>query len=182
MYNIKTTADGVPLASWGKRFAAWLLDGIILVVISYFVVRAVVPDYMTSIQNVIDAAGRQDQTEVQNAINQLTGQAVRAGLAAWLVVTAYCIVFWMTTAQTPGKMAIGISVRRMDQPGPLDFATSIRRRLISAIQLIPFISGIYVIIWLLDGLWPLWDDKRQALHDKVARTYVVEGKQPRKQG
>jgi uncharacterized RDD family membrane protein YckC len=37
------------------------------------------------------------------------------------------------------------------------------------------------LAWLLDGLWPLWDDKRQALHDKVASTQVVEGKQPRKQ-
>ena len=54
-------------------------------------------------------------------------------------------------------------------------------RLLSAIQLVPFISGIYFIIFLLDGQWPLWDDKRQALHDKVASTQVVEGKQPRKQ-
>ena len=33
-------------------------------------------------------------------------------------------------------------------------------------QFVPFLS-------LLDGLWPLWDDKRQALHDKVAGTNVV---------
>jgi uncharacterized RDD family membrane protein YckC len=26
---------------------------------------------------------------------------------------------------------------------------------------------------LLDYLWPLWDDKKQALHDKVAKTNVV---------
>ena len=26
---------------------------------------------------------------------------------------------------------------------------------------------------LLDGLWPLWDGRRQALHDQVARTQVV---------
>ena len=38
------------------------------------------------------------------------------------------------------------------------------------------------VLTLIDYLWPLWDDKRQALHDKVAKTQVVEGKQPRKQG
>lgn len=26
---------------------------------------------------------------------------------------------------------------------------------------------------ILDGLWPLWDSRRQALHDKVVRTIVV---------
>jgi uncharacterized RDD family membrane protein YckC len=26
---------------------------------------------------------------------------------------------------------------------------------------------------MIDMLWPLWDDKKQALHDKVARTNVV---------
>jgi len=26
---------------------------------------------------------------------------------------------------------------------------------------------------LLDGLWPLWDKKRQTLHDKVVRTVVL---------
>jgi uncharacterized RDD family membrane protein YckC len=31
---------------------------------------------------------------------------------------------------------------------------------------------------ILDLLWPLWDDKRQALHDKIAGTNVVV--QPRR--
>ena len=33
MHNIRTTADGVPLAPWGKRFAAWVIDGLILAVV-----------------------------------------------------------------------------------------------------------------------------------------------------
>jgi uncharacterized RDD family membrane protein YckC len=32
------------------------------------------------------------------------------------------------------------------------------------------LTGSY---WLLDNLWPLWDRKRQALHDKAAGTNVV---------
>ena len=31
-------------------------------------------------------------------------------------------------------------------------------------------AGIYS---LLNYLWPLWDDKKQAIHDKVAKTNVV---------
>ena len=29
------------------------------------------------------------------------------------------------------------------------------------------------IMFLVDNLWPLWDDDNQTLHDKVASTYVV---------
>jgi uncharacterized RDD family membrane protein YckC len=181
MHNIRTTADGIPLASWGKRFGAWILDGIILGIGSYLLLRAFVPEYFTSIQRVIDAAAAGDQTTASSLINDVAGQAVRAGLVSWVFSAVYCIAFWTTTAQTPGKMALGISVRRADAPGPLDIVTAIRRRLLSALQLVPFVSGVYFLVFLLDGLWPLWDDKRQALHDKVASTQVVEGKQPRKQ-
>ena len=181
MHNIRTTADGIPLAPWGKRFAAWLIDGIILGIASYLLIRAFVPDYLTSIQRAVDAAEAQDQAAMTSLINQIAGEAVKAGLVTWVFSAIYCIAFWTTTAQTPGKMVLGISVRRTDAAGPLDVVTAIRRRLLSAIQLVPFISGIYFILFLLDGLWPLWDDKRQALHDKVASTQVVEGKQPRKQ-
>ena len=31
----------------------------------------------------------------------------------------------------------------------------------------------FLIFWLLDFLWPLWDDNRQALHDKIVGTLVV---------
>jgi uncharacterized RDD family membrane protein YckC len=27
--------------------------------------------------------------------------------------------------------------------------------------------------WLLDHLWPLWDGRRQALHDKVVASVVI---------
>ena len=36
----------------------------------------------------------------------------------------------------------------------------------TAMGFVPFLSFI-------DLLWPLWDDRRQTLHDKVANTYVV---------
>jgi uncharacterized RDD family membrane protein YckC len=78
-------------------------------------------------------------------------------------------------------MAVGISVRRSDRPGPLDIVSALRRRLISVLQIVPLVSGLYFIVFLLDYLWPLWDDKRQALHDKVGATQVVMGKQPRGQ-
>jgi uncharacterized RDD family membrane protein YckC len=179
MQTIKTTADGVPLASWGRRLAAWVLDGILLTIVSYLLLRAFAPGYFTAVENLINAASRQSQTEIQSVATDLAGQSLRVGLITWGTITVYCLAFWTTLAQTPGKMAVGISVRRADRPGPLDIVSALRRRLISVLQIVPLVSGLYFIVFLLDYLWPLWDDKRQALHDKVGATQVVMGKQPR---
>jgi uncharacterized RDD family membrane protein YckC len=181
MQTIKTTADGVPLASWGRRLAAWLLDGVLLTILSYLLLRAFAPGYFTAVENLIEAASRQSQTELQSVATDLAGQSLRVGLITWGTITVYCLAFWTTLAQTPGKMADGISVRRADRPGPLDIVSALRRRLISVLQFVPLVSGLYFIVFLLDYLWPLWDDKRQALHDKVGATQVVMGKQPRGQ-
>ena len=45
--------------------------------------------------------------------------------------------------------------------------------------IIPLIGGLWPVLMVVDGLWPLWDEKRQTLHDKIASTQVVMGKQPR---
>ena len=165
----------------GATLGAWIIDGILLTILSYLLLRAFAPDYFTTVENLVDAASRQDQEEIQALATDIGAQSLRVGLITWGAVTVYCLAFWTTLAQTPGKMALGISVRRADRPGPLDIATAVRRRVLSALQIVPFISGLYFIVFLLDYLWPLWDDKRQALHDKVAATQVVVGKQPRNQ-
>jgi uncharacterized RDD family membrane protein YckC len=181
MQSIKTTADGVPLASWGRRLGAWIIDGILLTILSYLLLQAFAADYFTSVENLLDAASRQNQDEIQDLARDIAAQSLRVGLITWGAVTVYCLAFWTTLAQTPGKMALGISVRRADRPGPLDISTALRRRVLSALQIVPLVSSLYFIVFLLDYLWPLWDDKRQALHDKVAATQVVLGKQPRNQ-
>lgn len=183
MHNLSTTADGVPLASWGRRFAAWLIDGVILVVVSAILISVFVPGYTDAITRFVDlmSSGVTDQAQIQRAVEALAGPAQGAALVTWLWTSAYSILFWVTTAQTPGKMALKISVRRADRPGPLDIVTALKRRALSVLQIIPLVSAVWGLIFLLDGLWPLWDNKKQALHDKIGGTQVVMGKQPKKQ-
>ena len=176
MYNIRTTADGVPLASWGKRLAAWVIDGVIIAFVGGALSWAATPRMGQLFSQMVTAAEANDQARLTEIQGELAGPALQFSFILWLLTTAYCLVFWTTTAATPGKMALRISVRRAAQPGPLPLGAALLRRLVPlAGQFVPFLS-------LLDNLWPLWDDKRQALHDKVAGTQVVEGKQPRRQG
>ena len=44
---------------------------------------------------------------------------------------------------------------------------------------VPVISYLTSFITLADLLWPIRDPRRQALHDKVAGTLVVKGRQGR---
>ena len=32
---------------------------------------------------------------------------------------------------------------------------------------------VFVLIFTLDHLWPLWDRERQTLHDKIASSHVI---------
>ena len=45
------------------------------------------------------------------------------------------------------------------------------------VQITLLLSGAGSLYTLLNVLWPLWDAKRQCLHDKVARTQVVRPSQ-----
>ncbi len=171
-----STSDGVPLASWGKRFLAWILDGIIIAVVVQILTPIFVPEYNALVDDMLTAMQDGDNTAMERVIADAAGVSVKQALLTWSIASLYAVAFWTTLAQTPGKMAAGISVRHTDRPGPLDLVTAVKRRIV------PLVSAFIGILTLIDGLWPLWDSKRQALHDKLASTQVVVGKQPRKQG
>ena len=68
-------------------------------------------------------------------------------------------------------MAVGIAVRDAAGGGQIGAARGLGRGMIMS----AFVFGpILLVPWALDMLWPLWDPARQALHDKAARTVVVD--------
>jgi uncharacterized RDD family membrane protein YckC len=74
--------------------------------------------------------------------------------------------------QTLGKMVWNIRVRDAATGGPLGPAKAAVRYAVPAV-LASFIPFLGLLVWLTDGLWPLWDRRRQALHDKVVASVVV---------
>ena len=46
-------------------------------------------------------------------------------------------------------------------------------RLRGALRLLNLLFFLLGILWVLDMLFPLWDAKRQTLHDKVAGSVVL---------
>jgi uncharacterized RDD family membrane protein YckC len=113
---------------------------------------------------------------------QQTTNAIWPGVLGFVVVTivvrfVYEVGFLKGFQATPGKMVLGLQVRLRNRPGPLPWGAVLARwatqygyGVLSVLATATFLTGTY---WLLDNLWPLWDGKRQALHDKAAGTNVV---------
>jgi uncharacterized RDD family membrane protein YckC len=69
--------------------------------------------------------------------------------------------------QTLGKMAVGIKVVRGADGGRVSYARAFGRALAESAL------GFGTLPLVLSYFWPLWDRRRQALHDKIAGTTVV---------
>jgi uncharacterized RDD family membrane protein YckC len=73
-----------------------------------------------------------------------------------------------------GKQIVGIRVVK-DDGQPVTFGFALLREVVVKGLLIGIVSNLTAgIAGLLDGLWPLWDNTNQALHDKVVSTHVIQ--------
>ena len=138
------------LASWGRRLAALLVDVIVLVVaISVALVAAGMP-----------ADELRDRVE--------NGETLLI-IVLFLIPEAIYYT-WMvgSRSQTFGKMALGIKVVDAESRAPIGYLRAFRRWLSTAA-----LRALFTIPTIVDHLWPLRDPKKQALHDKFARSVVV---------
>jgi uncharacterized RDD family membrane protein YckC len=105
--------------------------------------------------------------EVQRALTQYA-------LVSLLVAGVYTVVLLRLWGATLGKRLLGLRVRSWDREGPLTWGQSLGRWLTGeGIAAFPLFS----LIWpLVNYLWPLWDRRRQAVHDKLPGTVVVSAR------
>jgi len=171
----------VPLASWGRRAGAFLIDAAIQSVLYLVVWIPLVLLNLDAIREVGDrlqAWANQAEPGAFPLSNYrpLLPLLVEIGLASLLVGAVYTISFWRWKQATPGKLALGLRIRRRESPDFPWSAMLLRYGFylaLGVVGLIPLVGFAASLVQLLDYLWPLWDQKRQALHDKVAGTNVV---------
>jgi uncharacterized RDD family membrane protein YckC len=150
------------LSPWWKRFLAFLIDTMILGV-GFFIILAI-----------IGATSHNGNTSSTNNHALTPGQAV-IGFAGLFIVASipfmlyYGIMNGSKRGQTLGKMALSIVVRDARTGGPIGFWRGVGRYAITIIFYL-----VFVIPYLIDNLSPLWDTRRQAWHDKVVRSVVVD--------
>lgn len=180
-----TTPDGVPLASYGQRVVAYLIDNVVVGVLSmifgaWFLIRAFAPVW----SQMEAAAAANDQAAMQAAVESVDQtQMVWFAMVSLLVAIGYHLFFLTRWSATPGKLLMGISVRALNTPGVLPMALASRRvsfeAMITLLGNLPLVGLLAVGLRVLDLLWPLRDPQRQTWHDKFAGTVVVKGRQQR---
>ena len=182
-----TTPDGVPLAGPMQRLGARIIDGVITSVLTAIVGATWIIDYVAWFGGIFEDMVRDaergvttvDQVAVQE---EMIGFLVPIILISLVVSVLYETLFLVKRGATPGKMLLGISVRRTQTPGPPRLVDALKRQAIpvgcNIGGLLPLVSFITMVVYLLDPAWMLWDKRRQALHDKVADTSVVLSPRP----
>ena len=175
------TADGVPLAGWWWRVLAAVLDnvflGIVTTLVSFPLWRPVVQRFQAAFAEIVEAAQQgQPAPPVLTAQDIITRQEqFYLALIGVAIGLAYHVLFLRLRSATPGKMICGLRVVPVDQ-GRSREVLSWRTVLLRALVWVgPGLYTLLVLVRLLDVLFPLWQPKRQALHDLVARTQVTKG-------
>jgi len=92
--------------------------------------------------------------------------AASALLSLPLNLAYFTIAHGSRRGQTLGDWVNRIAVRGED--GPTSYGQAFGRTVMIGLFL-----GLFFVGGFLDFLWPLWDHRRQAWHDKVAGTIVV---------
>ncbi|SCE80700.1 Uncharacterized membrane protein YckC, RDD family [Micromonospora purpureochromogenes] len=170
---VPLSPGGQPLASFGDRLLAVLIDGLVLGAASLvvmvpamiFFLAAVVPDLTAT-----TADGTYAEPDPFAVLLPLL--ALEAGLILLLLAMSYVyqVEMMFRTGETVGKRVMKLRIVPLDPTAALDRKTAAKRWLAHqpAGMLIPGFSYV-------DGLWQLWDKPwQQCLHDKFARTVVVK--------
>ncbi len=152
----------LPYATWASRVAAYLID--MAIVFAAMVVMGLIAGLLGVSFVSLDA--------ITHGHGGFSGPACCCVLAlfpaAQLIVGIYNRVFLV--ARRGYSIGQGVlKLKTVDGYGNLlSVGTLVLRLIVQALL------GIIPILGLLDMLWPLWDERRQTLHDKAVGSYVID--------
>jgi uncharacterized RDD family membrane protein YckC len=167
--------DGALVAGWWWRVLARVIDGFVTGIPTLLFAVPIFTRFIDRFRDYIDevdAANRAGTPVPDFNMGSFTRDFVILALILGLVTIVYEIVMLKLCSATVGKLACGLRVRAWDTRGPLSWNLIGKRVLMfQVLSAVPQVGGFY---YLIDVLWPLWDGKKQALHDKVADSAVVK--------
>jgi uncharacterized RDD family membrane protein YckC len=140
---------GEGYAGFWVRLAAWIVDGIVLAVIT------------TALAPLLGGATLAQTGPNLFAID-LWGNALTS-----LVGLVYFVGFWSWRGQTPGKMLLNQQVVRAEDGGRIDVVQALLRYVGLIISFFVFFLGV---------IWIGFDGRKQGWHDKMAKTVVIRSR------
>ncbi|HLW16326.1 MAG TPA: RDD family protein [Actinomycetota bacterium] len=150
-------------AEWWQRAVALIIDTIVIGVPAAIVIGLA---GLSTIGKLTTTDEFGNQTLNASAVRHF---AFGALIAFGIGILYRTIMEGSERGQTVGKMAMGIAVKDLDDGGSIGYARAFGRWLVGYILwVVIYIPGI------IDLLFPLWDSKKQTLHDKAVRSVVVQ--------
>lgn len=150
------------LSGWWARAGALIIDSVLVGVVSGFV-GALVGISLFGPEGALDPSRESSEIDFTYGLLTLTVGAIY-----------YCAIMTRTNGQTVGKQATGIRVVREDGE-EMDVKFAFARQTLVIALLFNFLAAFALFIpTIINYLFPIWDDKNQALHDKIVKSRVVK--------
>ena len=164
------SGQGRPVyASWGIRVGGYLIDFVIFAAVT--IVLAILMRHSHTLQiNYMMKRG----TDRQRSISALPF------LISALLYLVYGTIFCGSRrGQTVGMMAVGVRAVRDGSFARLGYTRAGVRALTEGVlRSLELVNPFLILVWLIDILYPVWDQKRQTLHDKAGGSVVLRGQPP----
>ncbi len=160
--------SGAPLADFGQRFLAYLLDGLVIAAVALVPVligfALLIPVFLDTVRST-PAGSAPDLGKF--FLLYFLFFAIMIPLQLGLQYL-YQVVYQVRKGQTVGKRVMKIKVVSLADGSPMDTRMAQKRFLVTVG------CAFAGPLAYLDGLWQLWDQPyRQCLHDKWPKTVVV---------
>ena len=154
---------GAPYATWGIRVGGYLIDAVIfLVVLALFYL-------LFRHSHTLDV-----HLMARKGTRRRNFSAVPFLITGVLWIAYGTFLCGSPRGQTVGMMAVGVRAVRDESLGELGYGRALGRAVFEGVlRLINLLFFLLGLVWILDMLFPLWDKKRQTLHDKVAGSVVL---------
>jgi uncharacterized RDD family membrane protein YckC len=158
-YRFQDPVTGAPTAEWWQRAVALIIDWAIFAIPTWIIVYVIVLNAITTTHT----------TAFGSYQTRSVGLLYVFDILFFLGYLAYyALLNGGEKGQTVGKMVMGIATRDESGQGPIGYGRAVGRFFI-----IVLFDILCFIPLILDYLSPLWDPRRQAWHDKVAHSLVI---------
>ena len=164
---------GYALATWLQRLIAHLIDRLI---VGAIILAGLLGVTAAWIANSYEGEGTPvgDWGPFNGVPFASWGWPLTAAAAVAFLIYAVWFLSALSGGQTPGKQIVGVRVIRANGE-PSDWGHTFLREFVMEWIVVGFLSAMSGgIFYVVNYVWPLWDKDRQALHDKMVETLVVE--------
>jgi uncharacterized RDD family membrane protein YckC len=161
------TSEGGGYASWLRRAGGFLIDSVVVLAVTVLLAKAI------GAHTAFSSTGAHGHVALRALNARLLVAALLSAVLSFLYALAFLASPWQATL---GMRACRVHVARASDGGHVTLGHSAARAGIFMVEQVTFtlLSIVGLLGYLADMCWPLWDARRQTVHDKLARTVVVD--------